>query len=274
MEIRKRFKVYWPFSISVIQTLLSYRVNFFIFVAGGILQTFVIYYLWRAVFYSSGQETLEGFTIGTMLIYIFMSEITSRIVQSDVDRAIGDEVKQGTIAMNLIRPISYHIRLLFMAIGGNLYQFIFICLPIWVGVESYRYFSLGGGLPDLRVFFFYFLSISLSFIILFLFNLCFGLMAFFVTNMWGFSRLKGVIIAFFSGQIIPLVFFPEALQRILNFFPFASMNYIPVMIYLNKIEGNEMFRALGVQFFWVIILGIISTLIWNKAISRLTILGG
>jgi ABC-2 type transport system permease protein len=114
----------------------------------------------------------------------------------------------------------------------------------------------------------------LGFIVSYLMNFCFGILAFYVTNMWGLSHLKEAALLFFSGQLIPIAFFPEAVQKIMQFFPFSSLNYIPVLIYLKKVSGIELLKALGVQFLWIALLFLLSKWMWNRAISKLVILGG
>ena len=85
---------------------------------------------------------------------------------------------------------------------------------------------------------------------LFLFNFIFALSSFYVTYIWGFILCKWMIIRFFSGQLIPIVFFPVALQKALDYLPFSAMNYTPVMIYLNKFSVKQTIFALSVQGVW------------------------
>ena len=80
--------------------------------------------------------------------------------------------------------------------------------------------------------------------------------------------------SFLTGQLIPLSFFPEVVQRIFSFLPFSSMIYAPVMIYLGKYQGAELTWVLLRQFGWVLILYGLGTLIWNRVTKRLVVLGG
>lgn len=273
-NLKRKLHIYWPFSKSVIQVMLSYRINFFMFVFGDLLKTFVIYYLWKAVFMNSSSSTLNGFTVSDMIIYIFISNITLGTIMNNVDSVIGSEVKDGSIAINLIRPINYHIRMLFHSLGSLLYGTAFVGIPLWIGLVLVRYFSAGELPPDIVTILVYLLSLALGFLIMFLFNFCFGLIAFYVTNLWGVAHLKNALVGFFSGEIIPIAFFPLWLQNGLKFVPFGSINYTPVMIYLRKITGTGIIMAIGVQLLWLALLFFISRWLWNRAVNRLTILGG
>ena len=77
-----------------------------------------------------------------------------------------------------------------------------------------------------------------------------------------------------SGAMIPLTFFPEIVQKLFNFLPFSSIIYTPAMIYLNKLSYIEIAKSLGLQLMWVVILMILSKVMWNKVIDKLTIQGG
>ena len=272
--IKRKLRLYWPFSRGVIQSIMSYRVNFFMFVFGNLMRTFVVYYLWKAVFISSGSGTINGFSLNDMIIYIFMSSLTAGTIATGTDSDIGHEVMDGSIAMNLIKPISYKVRMLFMSFGSLLYQFIFILLPVWIGLIAVRYFTAHELPPDAKTIVLYLLSLMLGFFVNFLMNFSFGLLAFYVTNMWGIGHLKDAALLFFSGQLIPIAFFPELLQKIMQFFPFSSLNYIPVMIFLKKLTGMALMQALGIQLLWIALLYLLSLWFWNKATNKLVILGG
>ena len=69
------------------------------------------------------------------------------------------------------------------------------------------------------------------------YSYAFGLISFKITNMWGLSQIMGAVSQLLSGTLIPIVFFPKAIQWIFNFLPFSSMIYTPTMIYLGKLTG-------------------------------------
>lgn len=270
----RRVRMYSLFTRSVVQTVLTYRINFYLFILGGLLKTFVAYYLWKAIFSSTANTSLSGFTLNEMVVYIFMSIITARLLGDEVDMVVASEVQQGSIAANLIRPVSYRSRLFFMSLGNAIYMLIAVAVPLWVGLVVVRYITVREPLPDIQTLMAYVCSLILGFAIQFLFNFCFGMMAFYVTYMWGLSFLKRAVISFLSGQIIPFAFFPLWLQWLMKFVPFGSTVYVPVMIYLRKFTGMQALTAVGMQALWVIILLAASQLVWNNAIRRLTILGG
>ena len=102
----------------------------------------------------------------------------------------------------------------------------------------------------------------------------FGYLAFFLMNIWGFSILKGSILNFFSGALIPLAFFPDAVRAVFEQLPFASLIYAPTMIYMGKYSSYEIAFVLFKQVLWVVVFVAISRMVWNWAQKRLAVQGG
>lgn len=175
--------------------------------------------------------------------------------------------------MKLIHPINYRTEVLFRVLGQNIYNVLFTGVPVFVLVSSVRYFSHGIP-PDAVNLSCFLLSCILGFFMYFYFNFIFGLSAFFITNVWGMHMLKGAIISFLSGMMIPVGFFPQWLQKILSFMPFNSLVYTPVMIYLGKYEGPALLSVLLIQLVWLIIFAVLGAFFWKRAVKRLTISGG
>lgn len=265
---------YFPFARSVIQRRMSYKIGFLMRIVGGLLQVLIMYYLWMAIFNSSVNGQIKGFTSAEMVVYIVISYITSQVININIEGTIAYEIRDGSIAVNLIRPISYKKRILAESLGEVLLRSSTVLLPLWIGFLAYKFVTIRELPPNIGTIVLFLFSLFLGYMIMFLFNFIFGLSAFFVTYIWGFMMCKGVILKFFSGELIPIVFFPSAVQKILQYLPFSSINYTPVMIYMEKFTTNELVSALLVQVIWVIILIVAMNVLWKSAIKRLTVLGG
>ena len=129
-SLRQSLRIYKPFTIGRIQEQLAYKWSFYLFILSSMFSLLVGYYLWNAIYHSSSSEALGGFTQNEMIVYIFMSFITSNLVRVSVTRDIGNDVVEGTIAMNLVKPINYQLRLFFSSLGNVLFRFLVPGLPI------------------------------------------------------------------------------------------------------------------------------------------------
>ncbi|EHI70221.1 ABC transporter permease [Streptococcus ictaluri] len=265
---------YKPFVSAGIQELMTYRVNFILYRVGDLIGAFVAFYLWKAVFDTSHQALIEGFSLSDMTLYIIMSFTTTFLTKSDSSFMIGEEVREGSIIMRLLRPVHFAASYLFVEIGSKLLIFLSLGLPFLIILLSLKILS---GVPVLMAIasvFAYVISLLLAFLINFYFNICFGFSAFVFKNLWGSNLLKNTLVSFMSGSLIPLVFFPKILASILGFLPFSSLIYIPIMIVIGKFDRTQILESLGLQVFWLIVMFALSQFIWKKVQSHLTIQGG
>ena len=207
-------------------------------------------------------------------MYLFITFLTGYLTYSDGTYAIATEIRDGSIAMRMIKPCSFDMCFLFQELGHKIINVLFIFAPLVVGVEAYRWYITGACQFDIANFLLYIVSLILAYLISFYFNVSYGFMAFYLKNLWGADILKECIINFLSGATIPLAFMPEVLAKVLNFLPFSSLSYTPVMIYMGMYSGVEIALKMLLQVFWLSVMVLISKAVWNHAVKRLCSQGG
>lgn len=272
--MRRIFKIYKPFTHAGVMLAAQYRVNFIFFILGDVLMCFINYFLWKAVFSSGGAQTFMGFSETDMVSYIFISFLTSTLAYSDGSYAVGEEIKDGSIAMRMIKPIRFDLAFLFQELGERTMSISIVFLPLMVGVEIFRFVVTGAVQFNIFRFLLYLLSLVLAYLINFYVNVCYGYSAFVLKNLWGSNLLKNIIIGFLSGATIPLAFLPPVLSSVLNFLPFASLTYTPVMIYIGMYGPVQILTSFGLQIVWLIFFIFLQQVIWNACVKRLSVQGG
>jgi len=248
---------------------MAYRFRLVLWILSDYVYIVASYFLWRAIFASTETGMMGGFAFQDMVVYILLMAAVGRITWSPAGWIIGMEVRDGSIAMNLIRPISYSTRIFFCAMGDNLFNVFVSAGPLFIIVGAF--FNDVTTLAQVGLFA---VSVFLSFCIYHFFDMCFSMISFYTTYVWGLQMLKGALLRFLSGAIIPFAFFPEALNRFFELLPFAGLGYTPVMIFLGNYQGTEILLFMGLQVFWALFFWGFSLLLWRWAIKRLTILGG
>lgn len=272
--MRRFLRIYMPFASNELKRQMAYKGAFYLFIFVSLFESFISYYLWAAIYGSSGKSALGGLTQNEMTVYVFMVYVTSSIVAVSISSAVGEDVVKGTVAMNLIKPINYRFSLIFIALGNMAYRFLAPAVFIWIGLEAYKIKALGMAPVTLWGVLLYLASCMLSFLIYVLFDFCFGMIAFFTTYIFGMRMAKEALLSFLTGQLIPISFFPAAVQKVFEFLPFSSMVYTPVMIYLGKYTKTTLVFMLFRQAVWVVLLYLLGSLIWKKVTKRLVVLGG
>lgn len=246
----ERILIYLPFAINELKTQLSYKGAFYLFPVISTFGVFVSYFLWSAIYASSDSTILGGLTREEMVVYIFMVYVTSSMVTISISDWVSDDVVKGSVAMQLTKPIDYRLSLVVRAAGLMVYRFLAPSVFIWIGMELYKYFALGIPFTEPVNILFYLCSSLMSFLIYVLFDFCVGMIAFFTSYVFGLLMVKEALLSFLTGQLIPLSFFPAAVQRVFDYLPFSSMIYAPVMIYLGKYAGSELLFVLLRQAVW------------------------
>lgn len=272
--MRKFFNTYSAFVKAGVQNMITYKGDFIGLFIGQIFYCFVMFFIWKAVFKSSSSDIFMNFSFLDMTTYIFLTNVTVFLIDSDVSFNIGGEIRDGNISMRMIKPININTSYLAMEFGTKIIAFCFIFIPVICGIEIYRCFYTGEIQFNVGTLLIYLISILISYLLSFYIKSIFGYIAFFVTNIWGVNILKESIIKFFSGAIIPIAFFPNLIQKIFSILPFASLNYTPVMIYMNKYSGANIVKAIALQVFWLVVFFIIVQIIDNKSRKYLSIQGG
>jgi ABC-2 type transport system permease protein len=77
-----------------------------------------------------------------------------------------------------------------------------------------------------------------------------------------------------SGQIIPLVFVPGNIGRIVLALPFAAIYSTPLLIYVGVIPPGGWLAALGFQVLWLVVFAAAAAAIWRAASRHIVIQGG
>jgi ABC-2 type transport system permease protein len=274
MKLRKFFRTYSPFTRAGMLESVQYRANFICFLIGEIMSCFIMFFVWKAVFASSGSQTFMGFSMEDMVIYLFITFLTGFLSYSDGTYAIAMEIRDGSIAMRMIKPCSFDMCFLFQELGNKIINVLFIFAPIVIGVEAYRWAITGACQFNVVNFLLYTVSLVLAYMISFYFNVSYGFMAFYLKNLWGADILKECIVNFLSGATIPLAFMPSFLASLLSFLPFSSLSYTPVMIYMGMYSPFEIVYKMLFQVFWLAVMILISKLVWRHAVKRLCSQGG
>lgn len=249
--------------------MLAYRVNYW---SGVIIYSVNIgayYFIWQAVY--SGRDRLGGLTAAQMTTYLAVAWMSRAFWFNNLDREIAAEVRDGTVAMELIRPYSYIVGKLAGALGEGIFRLVFFAVP-GMALASLVF---PVRLPrDPAVWGPFALAILMSFCVNSLLNVITGLGAFFLLNNAGLMHAKRVAVDLLSGLYLPLTFYPEAVQAALRWLPFQAIGYLPSLAFAGVLRGEALARALWVQVAWIAVLGGAAALLWRLASRRLVVQGG
>lgn len=261
-------------SISV-QEALVYKQNYFISTAISIISTFILIYLWNAIYIFSNKTS--SYNLYEMTEYLLFCNAIYRVIETDgLDSEISDEIRMGSLSCYLLRPFSYFKAKFSKILGKKFVTAPIIVIPYIIILFLVENNRSGVIITDTT-----FLSILVCISILifayafnFIIDFLLGLIAFWIENPYILFFVKDKLLPLLCGIYVPLSFFPATLQKVLNILPFSYYVSIPFDVLVGQIDIAKGFKGLIVLLLWLVAICIITYVIWKVAIKRYTAIGG
>ncbi|AWV36702.1 daunorubicin ABC transporter permease [Paenibacillus odorifer] len=250
-------------------TMLAYRINYYSGILIYSLNIGVNYFTWMAI-YGNG-DSLGGFTATQMTSYVAVSWMARAFYFNNLDREISTDIRDGSIAIQFIRPYNYVLVKMMQGLGEGMFRFLLFMIPgmaiamLLFPVQLPTAPSAWAG---------FLVMLFFSFLINSQINIITGLSAFFVENNEGMMRMKRVIVDLFSGLIVPISLFPNWLSSVLEVLPFQAITYLPGSVFTGRVQGVGIWNVLGIQIIWFLVLLIPIVWLYHAARQRLFVQGG
>lgn len=262
-------KLYLVVAVKAFRRTTTYRSAY---VAGILTNAFfgaLICFVYEALYASGG--AVAGFTLNDLFSYTWATQALISIGAAWVTSTeISASVRSGDVVADLMRPWSFLLYWLSRSFGERLFNLLFRgSLTYLIGV---LYFAARVPSPaELLAFLPVVLVAILS---SFAISFCVNLAAFWLLDVTGLILLANVVISFFSGFLLPIAFFPPALQAVTYALPFHTLTSIPTQVFLGRIVGPELVAALGVQLVWAAVLVALALGVQSLAMRKLVVQGG
>lgn len=255
-----------------LRKLITYRADFWVnFFGQTIFSLTIAYFLWKSIFHYSGSETLQGYTLESMIFYYLVAPLIFRIQQGSGIGFASRDIYQGTLNKYLIYPVDFYS----FKFSTYIAHSVFYVLQLFFILILYNSFFY-----DPKIFQFSFSGIIMFMIAMslactmfyFLFTLT-EFLAFWFDNVWSLGVILRFGTSFLGGAVIPLKFFPEILQQFLAFTPFPYLIDFPVFSLRNEILWPDFLSRCGISIAWTLAFALVSKFIWNKGQYKYTGVG-
>jgi ABC-2 type transport system permease protein len=215
--------------------------------------------------------SIGGYDATEIITYISVAWIGRSLTFNNIDREISSQVTEGNITQSLLKPIDFQVMTYFGALGEAGFRLVLFTLPISVVV--FPLFRVGAPVSAGAA-----AAVAVSYFLAFLvgsgINFVLGTFALRLKSILGLVRAKMLMLAFLTGTLVPLTFFPGPLRTAVELLPFQAMSYIPVTIWLGKRTGPELWEGLAIQLFWAVALFALGRVLWLTGVRRASVQGG
>ncbi|HEV8635141.1 MAG TPA: ABC-2 family transporter protein [Chloroflexota bacterium] len=266
--LRRDLPAYWRLALMWPQLAYAYRFNILFWVLTTVVKIYLLRAVWTAVY--AGRGSVAGVELESMIAYLTLANLQLWITYPILAEMLQGRIREGRIAIDLARPVPLIGQLLAQQLGATagLLPFLVLVLPLayWFGNLALPS-SPGAALL-------YLVSFALAYLVMTMFGLIFGLLAFWLMETWALAIIYQFVNQFFAGALVPLWLFPPGLRLMAELLPFQTQAHIPLSIYMGQLAGADALRGLAIQAFWVVALFGLAQLVWNRAMHKVVIQGG
>jgi len=243
---------------------LEYRFYLFWLFSGNIV-SFGVMILFFLTIYSSSTQQYFSSQKEIIIYYLLIGFIG--IVNDFPIHSIGHSIRDGEIINTVLKPLS-HIGLWFYSILPNklITGFGYVCIFIIFFLKDFFEISI---ITLLK----FILIISIGVLGRFVIAYFIGILTIWFKRSFGIYAAFGTIELLFSGMLIPLDLLPEIIQKISMFLPFRYFVYLPVNVFLGKINFQELVQGLIIEVFWLLMFVIIVKYTYKLGMKSLETIG-
>lgn len=271
-NIKHRFEVIKAVALVTYKEWSAYRTHSMVSIFVGPVYFLVQYFIWNAVYGNQG-AALHGLELEQMLRYYGAIALIGYLTMDFADWNLQMLVHSGKFLTFQLRPIHHRFFALSQKLGHRVLGFLFEFLPCFLIFQCIFKINM---IP--RYLGYTLISILFAFLMNFYVNYCIGLSAFWLVQASGIRNVFQALSSVFSGALIPLVFFPDFIQKLLFFLPFQYTTYVPAMVF----SGSYTLAGISMGIPQIVLLqGIIllltiglSEVLYRRAIYRFTAVGG
>ena len=279
-NIKNKLKLYLPFSKAGVKIELAYKAQIVMWIIISFIQVFFVLFLYQAIYRNSPDgmnSVINGFTFYDMVLYMITSFFFSFVMGSgDMSYDIYTDIKEGTIANTLTKPVSYRLRHLFTYFGVLTLDYVVVIIPfltvvyaIFISfgllqVEAWRFAA--------NVLFFIVFSILAGFVNNAV-SYFVGMLVFYTDHLFGLNMARNSLQGFLGGQMVPLAYM-GTLGVIFSYTPFAFMNSVPVLTIMGKLDIINIVIYIVIALLWILVIELVNHFIFKHALKKITVQGG
>jgi ABC-2 type transport system permease protein len=258
---------YVAFAAKAFSREATYRMEVFTNVGSLLVRLYLMKAVWTALYRQNAAPA--GVPLHAVLTYTTIALLMSLVLEIDGTRAIRDKIREGTIATDLMKPISLPLYFFSDGVGMTLLHAVLIVPALILALTIVRI-----DLPAPHVLAAFALSFFLGYLVNFTLNFLMNVIAFWTLETFAMQLMVRWMSDLLGGQIVPLIFFPGILQKIVLALPFAAVYSTPLLIYLGTIPPSGYLAALALQLGWFAVFAGIGAVVWRAAQRRVVVQGG
>lgn len=269
LNAMESLRSYASLFVRSLKASFAYRASTVTSVLTATVQYAIPMLVWRQV-YAQNAGTLSV-SRAQMFPYLLLACCINYALSMSVEFRIGQRIRQGLIATDLLKPVDFQIAQGIQAVSDGLFNgalgmVVFACGYLFLGPTILP--------PDPASFGLFLASFLLAFVIQYCICFIFVQGAFYTYSGYGIFAARGALHQTFSGLSAPLVLYPALLKSAAYWLPFRHTIATPVSIYLGSVHGTEALHLILQQLAWAVGLFIVGKFLMVQSLKQMEVQGG
>jgi ABC-2 type transport system permease protein len=263
-------RLYWEVARATARRMTTYRGATFAGIFTNTVFGLILSYVLLAVFRE--RSTVGSFDAVDAVTFTFVVQGLLMVVGIfGNDREMASRILTGEVALDLCRPYDYQGWWAAVAYGkASFYVWARGIVPFAVGALVFHL-----RLPtEPWIWPAFALSVLLAVGLAFAWGFLLQLSAFWIVDVRGPSQIGWFLAQFLAGMLVPLVLFPDGLERWVRALPFPGMLQLPAEVFLGKHTGVDLVLTYTTQLAWLVVLLAAGRLVLARAVRRVVVHGG
>ncbi len=239
----------------------------------GGLVTQVFFGLVYIFLYTTLYAGESPYMLADTITYVWLQQMFFRMMFSS-DGELSSLIMNGGIAYMLVRPVDQHRFWVCRDVGGRLVGALMRLVPM-VAIQFVLPRELRMSLPDGALSMVQFVtSLLIGCVCLCELMSIIDAVTMKTLDKRGISAILSLTMMTFSGNVIPLTLFPDGLQALIRYQPFAQALDAPIRMYQQCASLPEWALTVAVQVGWIFILRAVGRAMWNRRLNDMIVQGG
>jgi ABC-2 type transport system permease protein len=274
-----RVLTWWTILRVCVEERLIYRGDFWLGTLMRFLPIVTQIFLWGAVFAGmratnpDAAPQIAGYSYYDFVAYYLLTTI-SRAFSSMPGLAggIALQIRNGEIKKYLVQPVDLIGFLLLMRVAHKVVYYGIALVPFALVFYLARGYFPGWPPPDVMLA--YITSLIFAFLLGFFLEATIGMIGFWFLEVSSLLFVYMLFNFFFSGHMFPLDMLPKPWNTIVQLTPLQFLAFFPAAVFLQKIQGRDLWVGLTVQAAWVLFFIVASRVTFWRGVKRYSGFGG